>query len=186
MSTRTVDNKTVPVAGTWVIDPSHSTIGAVARHLVVSKVRGHFEKFEGTITVGEDVTESGVSLTIEAGSITTRSADRDAHLKSPDFLDVENHPNLSFTSTSVAAKGSGWELTGELTMRGETHPVTIDFEFLGVYADPWGNQKAAFSGSTTLEREKWGVNWNAPLEAGGLLVSKELQIELEIQAGLQN
>ncbi len=186
MSTRTQDNRTLPATGTWVVDASHSTIGAVARHLVVSKVRGRFEEFEGTITVGEDIMESGVSLTIAAASINTGSEDRDAHLRSPDFLDVENFPELTFTSTSVIPNGTGWRMTGDLTMRGETHPVSIDFEFLGVYPDPWGNQKAAFSGSATIEREKWGVNWNAPLEAGGVLVSKQLEIELEIQAQLQS
>ena len=185
MSAQTEDSRALPGAGTWVVDPSHSTIGAVARHLVVSKVRGHFGKFDGTITVADEPTESQVTLTIESASITTGSEDRDNHVRSPDFLDVENHPQLSFVSTSVTPKGEGWSLAGELTLRGQTHPVDVDFEFLGEFTDPWGNLKAAFTGSTRLEREKWGVNWNAPLEAGGLLVSKHLDIELEIQATVQ-
>ena len=186
MSTRTVDGRTVPAVGTWVVDPSHSTISAIARHLVVSKVRGSFGEFSGTITVAENIAESSVSLTIEAASISTGADDRDGHLRSPDFLAVEDHPQLTFASTSVSPNGDTWTLTGELTMRGVSHPVSIEFEFLGVFVDPWGNNKAVFSGSTRIEREEWGVNWNAPLEAGGLLVSKHLDIELEIQASLQS
>lgn len=186
MSTRTIDGQTVPAAGTWVIDPSHSTISAIARHLVVSKVRGSFGEFSGTITVGDNAADSSVSLTIEAASISTGDEDRDGHLRSADFLAVEDHPQLTFASTAVSPNGENWTLTGDLTMRGVSHPVSIDFEFLGVFADPWGNNKAVFSGSTRIEREEWGVNWNAPLEAGGLLVSKHLDIELEIQAALQS
>ena len=163
MSTRTVDGHEIPAAGTWVIDPSHSTIAAVARHLVVSKVRGSFGEFSGTITVGESVSESSVALSIEAASISTGAEDRDGHIRSADFLDVENHPQLAFASTSVAANGDGWTLAGDLTMRGVTKPLSIEFEFLGVFADPWGNNKAAFSGSTRIEREEWGVNWNCLL-----------------------
>ncbi|MDF1594835.1 MAG: YceI family protein [Acidimicrobiia bacterium] len=186
MSTRTIDTRTVPATGTWVIDPSHSTISAVARHLVVSKVRGTFGDFAGTIIVTEDPAESVVEFTIQSASITTNAEDRDTHLRSPDFLDTENYPQLTFVGTSVTPQDGHWNLAGDLTMRGVTHPIEIDFDFLGVFADPWGNQKAAFTGSATLVREQWGVNWNAPLEAGGLLVSKKLEIELEIQAALQS
>jgi polyisoprenoid-binding protein YceI len=185
MSTRTIDGRTVPASGTWIIDPSHSAISAVARHLVVSKVRGTFGEFAGTIIVAEDPSASVIELTIQTASITTNEEDRDTHLRSADFLDTENYPQLTFVSTSITPKDGNWILAGDLTMRGVTHPVEIDFDFLGVFADPWGNQKAAFTGSATLEREQWGASWNAPLEAGGLLVSKKVEIELEIQAALQ-
>ena len=175
-----------PTAGTWTIDPSHTTITAVARHLVVSRVRGSFREFEGTIDVASDPSESRVSLSINAASIDTGSEDRDAHLRSPDILDVENHPTLTFSSTAIEESGGGWRLVGDLTRRGETHPVEIDFEFLGTFVDPWGNEKAAFTGSGRIEREQWGVSWNAPIEAGGWLVSKHLDIELEVQAALQS
>lgn len=185
MTTQSIETRQTPAVGTWIVDPSHSTIAAVARHLVVSKVRGTFAEFSGKISVGENPAESEVDITIETTSINTQSEDRDAHLRSPDFLDVENYPQITFKSTSVSPSGDNWTLNGELTMRGVTRPVSIDFEFLGTFIDPWGNEKAAFTGATRIEREEWGVNWNAPLEAGGLLVSKHLDIELEIQAALE-
>jgi polyisoprenoid-binding protein YceI len=184
--TREVEGLTIPVPGTWVVDPSHSTIAAVARHLMVSKVRGTFGEFGGAITVAEKPEESSVSLTIDASSIDTRSADRNNHLRSPDFLDVESYPEITFSSVSVRTESAGWVVAGELTIRDTTRHVEIPFEFLGVYTDPWGNAKAAFSGSTTLDREAWGMTWNAPLETGGVLVSKKLDVEIELQAALQS
>lgn len=185
MSVRTVEGKNVPTVGTWDIDPTHSTVSAVARHLVVSKVRGVFGTFSGTIVVAEDPTQSSVDVTIDAASIDTKVEDRDNHLRSPDFLDVENHPQLHFKSTSVQAHGDDWKVIGDLTMRGETHPVELDMEFLGVMKDPWGNDKAIFEAEAKIEREKWGLSWNAPLETGGVLVSKEFKIEIAAQAAKQ-
>ncbi len=179
---RTVDGQPFPAAGTYVIDPSHSTVEAVARHLVVSKVRGRFGSFSGTITVGETPADSAVEVSIEAASIDTNDEKRDEHLRSGDFLDAEAHPHLTFTSTAV---DRGWSVTGELTIRGESRPVVLDVDYLGTFANPWGQKVAAFSAKTTLNREEFGITWNAPLEAGGVLVGKELKIELEIQAQLQ-
>lgn len=185
MSVRSVDGKNVPAVGTWAIDPTHSTVSAVARHLMVSKVRGSFGTFSGTIVVAEDLKDSTVEVTIDAASIDTKVEDRDNHLRSPDFLDVENHPQLTFKSTSVEADGDDWKVMGDLTMRGVTHPVELDVEFLGVMNDPWGNAKAIFEAEAKINREQWGLTWNAPLEAGGVLVSKEFKIDIAAQAAMQ-
>lgn len=171
------------VAGTWVIDPSHSEVGFTVRHLMVSKVRGSFSGFAGTITVGDDT--ASVSATIDAATINTRDENRDGHIKSGDFFDVENHPTWTFTSTAVKGNGSNFSFTGDLTLRGVTKSVTLDAEFLGVNTDPWGNTKAGFEAKTTINRKDFGVEWNAPLETGGVLVGESVNIELTIQAVLQ-
>lgn len=182
---RTVDGRSVPAPGTWVIDPTHTSIEAVARHLMVSKVRGRFESFSGTITVADRPEDSSVEISIDAASISSGTQDRDNHLRSPDFLDVDNHPTLTFRSTSVEPDGPAWKLHGELTIRGVTKPVTLDLTFLGATSDPWGNTKAAFEATGELERRQWGLTWNVPLDQGGLLVSETFQIEIEAQAAPQ-
>lgn len=171
----------LPPPGTWTIEPGHSTIEAVARHLKVTKVRGRFGSFEGKVEVPDDLLQSRVEVTIEAASIDTNNEDRDEHLRSEDFLYVEDYPTLSFESTGVEEVGGGYRLTGDLTMRGETRPVTLDVTYGGMTEDPWGNTRALFAAETSLEREDWGVNWNQALEAGGLLVSKEVTVEIQIQ-----
>jgi polyisoprenoid-binding protein YceI len=179
---RTVEGNAVPVPGTYVIDPTHSSVEAVVRHLV-SKVRGSFADFSGTIEVAEDPLQSRVEVEIEATSIDTRTSDRDTHLRSADFLDVERFPHLRFVSRKVAAiEGSRWRLEGDLTIRDTTRPVTLDFEFLGEAVDPWGNQRIAFEATGELDREDFGMTWNQALETGGFLVGKTLKIEIEIQA----
>jgi polyisoprenoid-binding protein YceI len=184
---REINGVELPQTGDWVIDPAHSSIEAVARHMVVTKVRGHFEEFSGALHIDEDPTKSWAEASIKAASINTNAPDRDAHLRSPDFLNADEYPELTFKSTRLAHKsGRRFEVVGDLTIRGETHPVTLDVEFGGVVADPFGQVKALFSASTKLEREKWGVNWNQALEAGGVLVSKTLDIEIEVQATLQS
>lgn len=183
-TTRTVDNRAVPAVGQWTIDPTHSTVAAVARHLMVTKVRGHFASFSGFINVAENPEDSSVEVTIDAASITTGTEDRDNHLKSADFLDVENYPTLTFRSTSVEAVGEKWTLTGNLTIRNITQPIVLDMEFLGVANDPWGNAKAAFAASAELERRNWDLTWNVPLAQGGVLVSDKFKIEIEAQATL--
>lgn len=180
-----VDGRAVPATGTYAFDPTHSKIEAVARHLMVTKVRGHFAEFEGTVTVADDIADSTVEITLKADSIDTGGDDRDTHLKSGDFLDVENHPNLTFKSTSIEPKGDAWSLTGDLTIIGNTQPVTLDLEFLGVIADPWGNQKVAFSASGELKRHDFGLSWNVPLDGGGLLVSETFKLEIEAQLTAQ-
>ena len=184
---REINGVELPQTGDWVIDPAHSSIEAVARHMVVTKVRGHFEEFSGTVHIDEDPAKSWAEASIKAASINTNAPDRDAHLRSPDFLNADEFPELSFKSTRLSHRsGRRFEVVGDLTIRGETHPVTLDVQFGGVVTDPFGQVKALFSASTKLEREKWGVNWNQALEAGGVLVSKTLDIEIEVQATLQS
>lgn len=172
-----------PEAGTWTIDPAHTRVGFVARHLVASKVRGSFESFAGTVEVAEDLTESSIDVSIDTASVTTGSEDRDNHLRSGDFFDVENHPTMRFRSTEIRRLDEGsYQIVGDLTIRDLTKPVTLDTTYLGIINDPWGNAKAMVEASTKINREDWGLTWNAPLEAGGVLVSKEITIEIEVQA----
>lgn len=173
---------TLPQTGTWTLDPAHTVIGASVRHLMAAKVRGQFKAFSGTISMGDTPEESSVQVSIDAASIDTGVEDRDNHLRSADFLDVENHPTLEFVSTEVRRSGDNYEMEGELTMRGVTRPVTLDVSYLGLMTDPWGNDKALFSASGTINREDWGLTWNQALEAGGWLVGKNIDIELEVQA----
>ena len=184
--TRTVDGSVVPAAGTWIMDGSHTSAEFVARHLMVTKIRGGFGTVTGTINVAEDLAASSVEVTIETASISTGDAERDGHVKSADFFDIENHAEIRFVSPSVRANGSSWVLEGDLTIKGTTKPVSLDFDFVGLATDPWGNQKAAFSAATTINREDWDLTWNVALDAGGVLVSKKIDIEIEMQAVLSN
>jgi polyisoprenoid-binding protein YceI len=149
---------------------------------MVTKVRGNFGSYSGNISIAEPIENSSVEVSIEAASVSTGAEDRDNHLRSADFFDVESHPTITFRSTAVRRTGSDFEVDGELTIVGVTKPVTLDVEFDGEATDPWGNNKAGFTASTTIDRETWGLTWNAPLEAGGVLVSKEIKIEIEAQA----
>jgi polyisoprenoid-binding protein YceI len=177
---------TLPETGTWAVDASHSSIEFVAKHLVVSKVRGRFQAFTGSLVVAEPIEHSTVEVTIDAASITTNDEGRDGHLRSGDFLDVEAHPTLTFRSTGAQHRsGDEWTIPGELTIRGVTQPVELDVAYLGVFVDPWGNQKAAFSASTEIDREAFGLTWNQALEAGGVLVGRTVKIELDVQAAPQ-
>lgn len=169
--------------GTWAIDASHSEVGFQVRHLMVSKVRGSFATFSGAITVAGDT--ASVTVEVDPASINTRDENRDQHVRSGDFFDVENHPKWSFVSTSVKANGNDITVAGDLTMRGITKPVVLEGEFLGTNTDPWGNTKAAFEASTTVNRKDFGIEWNAPLDTGGVLVGEDVKISLEIQAALQ-
>jgi polyisoprenoid-binding protein YceI len=174
---------TKPETGTWAIDPAHTRVGFVARHLMASKVRGSFESFSGTIEVADDLTQSKIDVAIDTASVTTSATDRDNHLRSGDFFDVENFPTMRFTSTEVKDLGDGeYQVIGDLTIKDITKPVTLDTTYLGIISDPWGNGKAMLEASTKINRENWGLTWNAPLEAGGVLVSKEITVELEVQA----
>jgi len=180
--TRTADGVAVPAVGTWIIDGSHTSAEFVVRHLMVAKVRGSFGSVAGTIEVAEDPAASSVAVVIDTASVSTGDADRDGHIRTADFFDIENHPEMRFVSTAVRSSGSSWVLDGELTIKEITQPVTLEFDFLGVTTDPYGNRKAAFSATTTINREDWNLNWNVPLEAGGVLVSKKVNIEIEMQA----
>lgn len=173
---------TLPVATTWTIDPAHTTVGFSARHLMAARVRGSFKTFSGEVRIAERPEDSTVAVSIDAASIDTGVEDRDNHLRSPDFLDVENYPSLEFASTAVRASSGGYEVDGELAIRGTSQPVTLRMQYLGVMNDPWGNEKAMFSATTEIDREDFGLTWNAPLEAGGWLVGKKVEIEIEVQA----
>lgn len=181
--TRTVDGHTIPAAGSWVVDKAHSTVEFVARHLMVTKVRGRFADYDAAITIADTPEDSSVEVTIHAGSITTGDPGRDGHLTSADFLDVEKYPTLTFASTRVRPTGaSTWDVEGNLTIHGVTNPVTLAVDFGGVATDPWNNTKAFFTASTEFDRESFGLTWNQPLAGGGVLVGKKVRVELEIQA----
>src|SRR5690349_1845934 len=183
-NTTTVPTTLAELDGTWTIDPSHSRVGFVARHAMVTKVRGAFNEVEGSATVvGDDLTRTTATVTIKAASIDTRNAQRDEHLRSNDFLAMDEHPEITFVSTSVAPTGpTGLDLTGDLTIRGVSKSVTIPFEFEGAATDPFGNLRAGFEGSVTINRKDYGINWNAALEAGGVLVSDKVTLEFEVSA----
>ncbi len=172
------------MTGTYTIDPSHSTIGFVARHAMVTKVRGAFNDFEGTAVLdGENPAASTATLTIQAKSIDTRNAQRDDHLRSNDFLAPDQFPTITFVSTGVRqSDATTFELTGDLAIRGVTRPVTVPFEYEGAATDPFGNFRAGFSGTVTINRKDFGVNWNAALETGGVLVSDKITLEFDISA----
>jgi polyisoprenoid-binding protein YceI len=180
----TITSDTTALTGTYAIDPSHSRIGFSARHAMVTKVRGSFNEFEGSgYFDAENPSESHLELTIQADSIDTRNADRDAHLRSNDFFDMEHHPEITFRSTAVEALGDdAFRVTGDLTIKGVTKPVTVDFELTGSAVDPFGNHRIGLEGKTTVNRKDWGVNWNAALEAGGVLVSEKVTLEFEVSA----
>ncbi len=181
MSTTTLPST---LTGSYTVDPTHSRIGFVARHAMVTKVRGSFNEFAGTgYFDAENSAGSRVELTIQAASIDTRNADRDAHLRSNDFFDMENHPEIKFVSTAVEqVDAEHYRVTGDLTVKGVTKPVTVDVEYTGSAVDPFGNQRVGFEGKTTVNRKDWGVAWNAALEAGGVLVSEKLVLEFEVSA----
>jgi polyisoprenoid-binding protein YceI len=181
MSTATVPTV---LTGNYAIDPTHSRIGFVARHAMVTKVRGSFNEFEGAgFFDAENPAGSHLHLTVQAASIDTRNADRDGHLKSNDFFDMETYPEITFASTAVEQVGAqNYRMTGDLTIKGVTKAVTVDFEYTGSAVDPYGNQRIGLEGKTTVNRKDWGVNWNAALEAGGVLVSEKVTLEFEVSA----
>jgi polyisoprenoid-binding protein YceI len=170
--------------GTYTVDPSHSRIGFVARHAMVSKVRGSFNEFEGTgYFDAENPANSRLELTIKAASVDTRNPDRDAHLRSNDFFDMERYPKITFSSTRVEqVDAENYRITGDLTMKGVTRPVTVDLEYTGTSIDPYGNERIGLEGKATVNRKDWGINWNAALEAGGVLVSEKVTLEFEVSA----
>ena len=172
------------LSGTWTLDPAHTRIGFVARHAMVTKVRGAFNEFEGTAVIdGSDLSRSSATVTIASASIDTRNAQRDAHLRSNDFLAMEEYPQITFVATGVTVTGpTSLDLTGDLTIKGVTNSVTVPFEFEGAATDPFGNLRAGFEGSVTVNRKDFGITWNAALETGGVLVGKTVKIHLDIEA----
>ena len=178
---RLVDEVSLPAAGTWRIDPGHAEVAFVGRHFLITKVRGRFTGIDGTVTIAEDPSGSRVEVVIDTTTINSGDDTRDAHLRSADLFDVERHPRASFSSTDVRWTGTRGTVTGDLTIAGVTRPVTLDADFAGQVRDPWGGDRAVFSASTTIDREDWGITWNMPLANGGLLVSKEIRLEIEVE-----
>jgi polyisoprenoid-binding protein YceI len=172
------------LSGNWTLDPSHTRIGFVARHAMVTKVRGAFNEFVGTAVVdGSDLSNSKVNLTVQAASIDTRNEQRDGHLRSNDFLALDEYPQITFASTDVRQSGTtSFDLTGDLTIKGVTNSVTIPFEFEGAATDPFGNARAGFEGSVTINRKDYGITWNAALETGGVLVGDKIVLEFDVSA----
>ena len=172
------------LTGNYVLDTAHSRIGFQARHAMVTKVRGQFDDFEGGAHLdGDDPAKSTAYLTIQAKSIETRNKQRDDHLRSNDFLDMDNHPTIEFRSTGVEqVSDTEFKVSGDLSIRGVTKPVTVDFELAGAENDPWGNFRVGFEGKTVINRKDWGVNWNAALEGGGVLVSEKVTLEFDLAA----
>lgn len=165
----------------WVLDPTHSELLFKVKHLMITNVKGEFRSFTGEIN-GEDFTKAPINVTIDSSSIFTNNEDRDNHLKSADFFDVENHKELTFRSTSLKkVDDNEYQLKGMLTIKGVSKEVALDVEFGGTNKDPWGNEKAGFSLSGKINRKEWGLNWNAALESGGVLVSEEVKIQAEVQ-----
>ena len=172
------------ITGDYVVDKVHSHVGFLARHAMVAKVRGTFDEFEATAHLdAEEPIKSTVRVVIQAASVDTRNEQRDGHLRSNDFFDMANYPEIIFESTAVEKiDDEHYALTGDLSIKGVTKPVTIPFELLGAATDPYGNLRVGFEGSVQINRKDWGVNWNAPLEAGGVLVSENVTLEFEISA----
>jgi polyisoprenoid-binding protein YceI len=181
--TRDHGGATLPAAGVYDLDKAHTTVEFVARHLMISKVRGRFDDFSGTVTIGEVPEESHVEVTIDARSVSTNEPQRDEHLRSADFFDVERFPRWSFRSTGVELTGDGrFRLTGDLTVRDVTKPVVLDGEFEGAGATPWGTSAIGFTAATEIDRDEWGLTWNQALETGGVLVGKRVRVELSVEA----
>jgi polyisoprenoid-binding protein YceI len=177
------DGHPVPASGSYEIDPSHTTVEFVARHLMISKVRGRFTGVSGVVDIAERPEDSSVEVAIDASSVQTDDERRDGHLRSPDFFDVERYPTLTFRSAGVEPRPDGtWKVAGELTVREATPPVDLDVEFEGAGADPWGQERIGFSAAADVDREEWGLTWNQALEAGGVLVGRKVRIELAVEA----
>jgi polyisoprenoid-binding protein YceI len=180
---RTIEGIEIPEPGDWALDPVHTAVEFSARHLMVSKVRGKFTGVSGTIHISDDPLGSWVEVKIDPASVESGDEKRDGHLRSPDFFDVERYPEIMFRSTRVEGDSpGGFRLVGDLTVHGVTRPVVLDVEYNGWTTDPWGGRRAGFSASTEVDREDFGLTWNAAIEGGGVLVGKKARLEVEIEA----
>jgi polyisoprenoid-binding protein YceI len=180
---RLVEGEELPAAGTYALDASHSQVGFAVRHVMVSKTRGRFSDFAGTVEIGENPLESSVAVTIQTASIDTRDEQRDGHLRSGDFFDAEAFPTMTYESRSVRQVGEGrYIVDGDLTIKDVTKPVPLELTFEGGAADPWGGTRIGFSAKAELDREAFGLTWNQALETGGVLVGKKVSIEIEAEA----
>ncbi len=181
--TRDYQGLTVPQPGTYTLDTGHTTIEFIGRHLMITKVRGRFTDFSGEIVIGEAPGDSSVNVTIQTTSVESSDEKRDGHLRSPDFLDAEQYPTIVFKSSKVDLDRDGTaKVTGDLTVKDVTRPVTLVVEFDGAQADPWGGQRLGFSAHTEIDREDWGLTWNVALETGGVLVGKKIRLEFNVEA----
>jgi polyisoprenoid-binding protein YceI len=179
--TRLVDGVEVPATGRWLIDPGHADVGFVGRHLVFTKVRGRFRGVRGFVDIAADPEVSVVEVDIDMASVDSGDPTRDEHLRSADLFDVQQFPVATFRGRAMRWFGTAGRVAGELMIKGVTRPVELDVGYLGSVADPWGGERATFSASASVNREDWGISWNVPLAGGGLLVSKEIQLELELE-----
>jgi polyisoprenoid-binding protein YceI len=184
--TRIVAGALLPAAGTWKIDPGHSEVAFVGRHLMLTRVRGRFTDVAGTITIAEDIQDSQVHVAIDMASIESGSKARDDHLRSAELFDVERFALATFRSRRIEWQRTSGLVHGDLTIRGATREVPLEVSFEGHARDPWGGERAIFSAVTKLNREDFGISWNMPLEAGGLLVSKDITIDIEVETVLVN
>ena len=173
---------TLPAPGTYSIDAGHSYVGFAVKHFGLSKVKGEFQKFDGSIEVADPATASSVEVTIQADSFSSRDDQRDGHVRSADFLDVETYPTLTFRSTGVRQQGDDWVVAGDLTIHGQTRSVELTTELEGAIDDPYGMERIAFSAETEIDRTEFGLTWNQALETGGLVVGKLVRITLEVEA----
>ena len=168
-----------PLPGTWVVDPGHAEVGFVGRHFGLTKIRGRFTGVEGRVVIGDELEASSVEVTIDMASVNSGDQTRDDHLRSADLFDVEHHPRATFHSTRVSPASGA--IDGDLVIKGIARPVTLHVEHLGNTLDPWGNERAVFSAWAQIDREDWDITWNMVLEAGGLLVSKQIRLEIEVE-----
>lgn len=172
--------------GVWSIDSAHSEISFTVRHMMVAKVRGVFEKFSGTLTIADDPLQSSVRANIDASSLSTRHEQRDAHLRSADYLESETYPEVTFNSTAVRADGDAFVVTGDFSLHGVTRQVELALEFNGATVDPYGNSRAGFSAATTINRKDYGITTEVPMDGGGVVVGDRIAVSLEIEAVLDN
>jgi polyisoprenoid-binding protein YceI len=183
--TRTIDGHEAPIAGSWQIDPGHAEVGFVGRHFMLTKVRGRFTGIEGSVVIAENPVDSKVTVKIDMSTVNSGDETRDNHLRSEDFFDAANHPTATFVSDSVVWNGDSGSMTGDLTIKGIARPVTLQITYVGYARDPWDNDRAVFSARGRVNREDWSLTWNMPLANGGLLVSKEIDLEIEVETILQ-
>jgi polyisoprenoid-binding protein YceI len=184
-ATRTVAGVELPAAGIWKVDPGHAEVGFVGRHFMLTKVRGRFTGVDGAVKIAANPQDSQVSVTIDMASLYSGDDARDTHLRSADFFDVDNHGTATFESTNIDWNLNSGTMTGDLTIKGTSRPVTLEIDYLGYAYDPWDNHRAVFSAKGRINREDWGLTWNMPLAKGGLLVSKEIDLVLEVELILQ-
>ncbi len=178
---RTIDGTQLPAPGVWKVDPSHAEVGFVGRHFMLTKIRGRFTGVDATITIGEQPQDSTVEATIDMASVSSGDQSRDDHLRSADFFDVDSWPTAAYRAANITWNGREGTMTGELTIKGVTHPLTLKVEYLGHVRDPWDNDRVIFDATGRINREDWGLTWNMVLDSGGLLVSKEITLELHIE-----